>query len=319
MDNIHKEDFMVRKAFLVLCLFFVLTLMIPSGIVSVEGKYANPIYTSANLTFEQSSVSSTIYLPIIRKSLPAAEMILIPAGEFQMGCDPAHNSGYGCSSYELPLHTVYLDAYYIDRTEVTNAQYAECVIFGDCTPPEWNSSYSRLSYYDNPTYADYPVIYVSWYDATNYCAWASKRLPSEAEWEKAARGASDTRAYPWGDQSANCTLANHFYMNSPVDFSYCVGDTSAVGSYPSGASPYGALDMAGNVWEWVNDWWQDNYYSVSPPSNPPGPASGNYKVLRGGSWDGSWLYLRVVHRVYYSDPVTRYNAIGFRCGFSPAP
>jgi iron(II)-dependent oxidoreductase len=77
--------------------------------------------------------------------------------------------------------------------------------------------------------------------------------------------------------------------------------------------------MAGNVWEWVNDWWQDNYYSVSPPSNPPGPASGNYKVLRGGSWDGSWLYLRVVHRVYYSDPVTRYNAIGFRCGFSPAP
>jgi formylglycine-generating enzyme required for sulfatase activity len=239
------------------------------------------------------------------RQIDGMEMVLVPAGEFPMGSEDG-------SENERPVHEVYLDAFYIDKYEVSNAQYEKCVKAGKCDAPADISSYSRDSYYGNPSYADYPVIYVSWYNAQDYCAWVGGRLPTEAEWEKAARGTT-VRAYPWGDGDPNCSLAN---SHNDATGSYCVGDTSAVGSYPTGASQYGAVDMAGNVWEWVNDWYSDTYYSGSPYANPQGPSTGTYKVVRGGSWISDWDVLRTATR-YYGGPDGRNYSFGFRCASSP--
>ena len=225
-------------------------------------------------------------------------MVYVPEGNFSMGGESSNGP-----DAQL-VHTVYLDAYWIDQTDVTNAMYARCVKAGACQAPSQSSSSTHSSYFGNPQYDNYPVEYVNWTDANTYCSWAGARLPTEAEWEKAARG-TDGRIYPWGNTPPTCVLAN------TLD---CNGDTSAVFAHPSGASPYGALDMAGNVWQWVNDWYAA-YYSSSPPSNPQGPSSGKTRVLRGGSWADYEDLIRSANRSELV-PTSAFSRIGFRCSRS---
>jgi formylglycine-generating enzyme required for sulfatase activity len=213
-------------------------------------------------------------------------MVFVPDGEFIMG-----NS------------KVTLDSFWIDKTEVTNAIYAQCVQAGACSAPHSNRSDTRDPYYGNSEFDNYPVVYVSWEDANDYCAWAGGRLPTEAEWEKAARG-TDSRQFPWGDDDP-----------AGIDglLNYRAQDTTEVGSFPDGASPYGALDMAGNVSEWVADWLSMDYYANPPTSNPLGPDFGQYRVWRGGSWaNTSTERVRTYSRTG-NFPTVSSSGIGFRC------
>ncbi|OQA87768.1 MAG: Serine/threonine-protein kinase pkn1 [bacterium ADurb.Bin236] len=230
--------------------------------------------------------------------------ITVAAGSFVMGCADADTD---CFAKEKPKHNVYLSEYKIQKYAVTNSQYKKCVDAGVCTTPKVSSSYTRSNYYDNASFDNYPVINVDWYQARSFCQWIGGRLPSEAEWEKAARGPSPREViYPWGNTNMTCNIANGY-----VDV-YCVGDTSDVKNYSSGASYYGLMDMGGNVWNWVNDWYSDSYYSSSPTSNPTGPSSGIQNVIRGGSWRNYYGW----HRVSYRDgnrPEYYVDNIGFRC------
>ena len=244
-------------------------------------------------------------------------MVYVPAGEFEMGSDDDEvdyalqlcNEYYdhcerGWFEREQPVHTVVLDGFWIDQIEVTNDQYRRCVEAGDCEPPADSDSFTRDSYYGNSAYDDYPVIYVSWRQAADYCAWAGGRLPTEAEWECAARG-PEASVYPWGDEWDE----NH--LNS---WEGGPGDTTEVGGYPGGASWCEALDMAGNVWEWVADWYGE--YPSGRQVNPTGPSSGTYRVLRGGSWLDNRNWARSAYRSRYN-PDNRNNDSGFRCCVSP--
>ncbi len=228
-------------------------------------------------------------------------LLFVPAGEFRMGSDTGEPD-------DRPAHTVYLDAFWIDQTEVTNKQYAACVTSGGCTKPSNNSSSTHTSYYDNPQFDNHPVLYVNWDQAMAYCKWTGRRLPTEAEWEKAARG-TDDRTFPWGENAPDVNLSN---------FNINIGDTTPVGNYPDGASPYGAMEMAGNVWEWVSDWYGETYYQTSPSSNPTGADSGDRRVLRGGSWGDGVDIVRSSNRTW-DFPADADPYIGFRCARGTSP
>lgn len=226
------------------------------------------------------------------------EQVYVPAGSFLMGSEEGADD-------ERPVHEVMLDAFWIDRTEVTNAQYQACVNTDVCNPPSDYSSSTRPLYYGQVRYGDYPAVYVNWNDSTAFCEWAGGRLPREAEWEYAARGLNSL-TYPWGEELPACNLLN-YTLN-------CVGDTSETGAYHDGESWVGALDMAGNVWEWVEDWYAESYYESSPRINPTGPDIGVYRVMRGGSWGSDDPFrIRSSYRNILNYPHFSGYSVGFRC------
>jgi formylglycine-generating enzyme required for sulfatase activity len=230
------------------------------------------------------------------KAKDLATVVTIPTGEFVMGSKPGDGQ-----LDETPQRTVYLDAYTIDKFEVTVEQYAAYMKKAGAEAPDF---WERVNRKED---GNRPVVGVDWLDASEYCEYYGKRLPTEAQWEKAARG-TDGRRYPWGNDDPSPLFAN---FASGVAFSYSKS-LSTVGSYESGKSPYGVYDMVGNVWEWILDWYERNYYQIAPQKNPAGPASGDTKVIRGGSWAKRPAVARVAGRT--SLPTSsRSNAVGFRC------
>jgi formylglycine-generating enzyme required for sulfatase activity len=230
--------------------------------------------------------------PMVITDTKGITLVLVPAGSFKMGSDDYPN--------EQPVHQVYLDEFYIDQYEVTNAQYRQCEEGGACEKPAYPDSYEALDK------ANHPVVCVNWFQAKAYCAWRGEwrglktRLPTEAEWEKAARG-DDQRTYPWGEQ-INCDLANYTRE--------CKGDTTPVGTYPAGVSSYGAYDMTGNVWEWVQSEYRD--YPYRADDGRENLDSTNVRVLRGGSWYYYVFNARVSSRLV-GGPRDQGDYIGFRC------
>jgi formylglycine-generating enzyme required for sulfatase activity len=254
----------------------------------------NPSETATATSESLAPFDSGAGVPSIVPDSVDVPMALIPAGQFTMGSDNGDKD-------EKPVHTVYLNDFYIDKYEVTNALYKDCVTAGVCAQPQ------NVRNYDNSQYANHPVVYVDWNMAKAYCEWRGAQLPTEAQWEKAARG-TDGRTYPWGE-GIECNKAN--YLG-------CVDDTKTVGSYENGQSPYGLYDMAGNVWEWTADWYSDTYYQSSPAENPPGPDSGQYRVLRGGALNQDAYLLRDSARLGVN-PANVFLGFGIRCARNVSP
>ncbi len=244
------------------------------------------------------------------------EVLFVPSGEFIMGISNQDLEWYKqqdwcteenyCQSLtyqdSMPAHSVYLDSFWVDKFEVTNDQYKKCVNEGVCTQPY--EYYWITDYYTSEDYDNHPVINVSWVQAAEYCDWVEGRLPTEAEWEKAARGI-DGRLFPWGNQAPYDVL---------VDFSPNSNNMSQAGSHPAGLSYYGAMDMAGNAWEWVYDWYDESYYEVSPSKNPKGPETGQFRILRGTAQNYRWM-VNAFHRFYEppEEPDFISYFLGFRC------
>ncbi|MBI5117120.1 formylglycine-generating enzyme family protein [Candidatus Poribacteria bacterium] len=260
---------------------------------------------------------------VIQARMAAAPegMVYVAAGPFTMGNTPEAGQ-----PDESPVHGVCLRGFYIDKYEVTNEQFkkfvdatgyitdAEMAASSNASLPTWKHPYGADSNADNMS--NYPVACVSWNDANAYALWAGKRLPTESEWEKAARG-TDGRVYPWGNAEPTIALANVAdssagLMWSNASLSDNQKKAAPVGSFAGGRSVYAVEDMAGNVWEWCFDWWGKDYYKVSPPTGPTGPETGEFKVIRGGSWFYSADGARTSRRMYFR-PVGSSADIGFRC------
>jgi formylglycine-generating enzyme required for sulfatase activity len=281
--------FLTKRPQLTITLTLLLIIALLTGYAGLRG-LLRPLYFAA--ITEIRLVRRGSRLVRIRFSrFDKMDQIYIPAGEFTMGTDTS-----AASKGDI-LHKVYLHAYWIDQFTVTNAMYTLCMKAGKC---RHTASYD--TYLDNPAYADYPVHYVNWFDAQTFCQWEGGRLPTEAEWEKAARGVNVLR-YPWGNAEPDASLLN---------FNGQYGAPRSAYSYWSGMSPYGLLNMAGNVQQWVSDWYSTDYYANSPHENPTGPADGTLKVLRGGGfWDSSkevTTFFRFRH-----DPTSSGAHRGIRC------
>lgn len=231
------------------------------------------------------------------------DMVLIPSGYAMMG---AENGDLTASSNAKPYHLVYLDAFYMDTYEVTNADYAVCVAAGKCEELHSKASLTRTDYYNDPTYARFPVVNVTWQEASDYCTFVEKRLPTEAEWERAARGMEDNRRYPWGNGSPKAANLN---------ISMIPGDTERIGIYTQGSSPFGVSDMLGNVSEWVSDWYDPSWYEKTGIENPTGPSTGAAKVVRGSSFQTDLTDIHIAMRSGMN-PEVYSDDIGFRCALS---
>lgn len=238
-------------------------------------------------------------------------MICIFAGEFLRGSADA-----GSPADEQPQATLYLDEFEIDQFEVTSAEYTACVDAGECSEPFDSFGDGSDCNWNRPGLDDHPINCVDWFQASDYCDFVGKRLPTEAEWEKAARGV-DGRTHPWGEAPPSCDLA---VMNDGGLGCGTGTPTLPVGSRsPDSDSPYGLADAAGNVWEWVDDWYGADYYPSAPASNPPGPGDGRLKVIRGGGWvndNGVTSGLRMADRTE-GGPTSGSTAIGIRCARTP--
>jgi serine/threonine-protein kinase len=288
-----------------IALIGVLAFVVVFALAKGLGKPASPATMEAPIVTEALITEAPTEEPVLLDEIVDAKgviMRLVPAGEFTMGSDNG-------DADEQPVHQVYLENYYIDKYEVTNALYQVCVSTGVCKPPLYFSTYSSSSYYDNAQYDDYPVIHVNWYQAKTYCDWRGARLPTEAEWEKAARGV-DARTYPWGED-IECTTTN-----LRANFGSCITVMAAVGSYPNGQSPYGLYDMAGNAAEWVSSLYKP--YPFTSNDGRESPTASGARSVRGGSWwNGiSGWNVRSSGRWEYSDPSFSSEYIGFRCARS---
>lgn len=240
------------------------------------------------------------------------EMVPVPAGSFLMGS--TRKIDRMARRPEFPQRRVYLDAYEIDKYEVSALQFLRFVLATD-GPPLIDWRYDGGNFQE--TMAHHPVMHVTWFEADAYCRWAGKRLPTEAEWEKAARGV-DGRLYPWGHQSAGLSRANfgRRQLSGPVrdrpERLHLYPPIIGVDKYDNSVSPYGLHQMAGNVAEWVGDWYDPRYYRNAPERNPKGPDTGTHKVFRGGGWIDSTPMVRTTQR-NGTDPKARMNWLGFRC------